>query len=165
MIIRFLLLAMLFTAAGSVRADERLYLKFELIQGGKTIERGNAIVSGKSHVWSKGVQRSYLRLRCNQSEPGKTQKLYSTVDHFSGLRVTHKLAGDTVELSVVHNDVRPRLTEIRALAKGECRDLSPVVASTTRTYSYLAKDDVDETRPFGENTSFRITIQSIGKKR
>jgi len=160
MIMRFLLLGMLFLTVTSAGADERFYLRFDLIQDALVIERGNAIVSRKPHTWSKGLRRSYLKLRCNRLESGKTEKLYSTVDHFAGLSVTHQLVGGNIELTVVRNIVQPRTIEIRALGKSECRDLSPVVTSTTQTYHFPAEGNIHEPRPFGENMTFRVTLES-----
>jgi len=132
MTMRLLLLGMLLTTTTYAGAVERFFsLKFELIHNPKTIERGNVIVSKEPHTWSKGLKRSYLRLRCNQLESGKTEKLLSTVDLFAGLRVTHQLVGSNIELTVVRNIVQPRMVEIRALAKNECKDLYPAVTTTT----------------------------------
>lgn len=55
------------------------------------------------------------------------------MEHFAGLSVTHQLVGGNIELTVVRKVVQPRLIEIRALGKSECRDLSLVVTSTTQT--------------------------------
>jgi len=148
----------------SVHATEQFQLSFELIQSEKMLERGMAFVSQKPRTWSKGLQRSYLRLRCRQQESGKIQKSYSTEDHFAGLRVSHQLAGDKVELTVVRNVIQPRLIEIRALSRSECTDMSPIVSTTTQTYSVSAKDGVSESRPFAENMAFRIKLQSIKGK-
>ena len=165
MIMGCLLSGMLLTTATSAGTDERFLLKFELIQDENIIERGRDHVSRESHTWSKGLQSSYLKLRCHQQKSGEMQKLYSTVDHFTGLRVTHQLAGDNVELTVVHHVVQPRLAEIRALARRECRDLSPIVTTTTQSYSLPAKDGMTESTPFSENMTFRATLQSLGKIR
>ena len=158
--IRFILLGILLTIAASVNAAERFLLNLELTQGKNKIEMGRTFVSQKPHTWSKGSKRSYLKLGCHQQESGKTQKLYSTVDHFAGLRVTHQLAGNNVELTVVRNVVQPRLVEIRALAKNKCKDLSPIVTTISESYIFPAKDGIDEARPFGENMTFRVTLQS-----
>ena len=115
----------------------------------------------KQHTWSKGLQRSYLKLRCKQLESGKTEKLLSTVDHFDGFRVTHQLAENEVVLTVVRTIVQPRLTEIRALAKNECKDLSPIVTTTTLSFTLPAVDGNTESCPFGENMIFRATLQSL----
>ena len=162
MFTRFILFVLLIAATTCVSATERFSLSFELNQSEKMIEQGRAVVSGKQRTWSKGLQRSYLKLRCNQLESGKTEKLFSTVNHFAGLRITHQIAGDKVELSVVRNVVAPRLAEIRALARNECKDLSPIV-TTTKTYSFPAEDGINESSPFGESLVFRATIQSVGE--
>jgi len=165
MTIRFILLGMLLTLTASVSADEQFELSFEITQGEKKIDWGRTIVSQKPHTWSKGSKRSYLKVRCHRQASGKTQKLYSTVDHFAGLLVTHKLAGGDVELAVVRNIVQPRLVEIRALAKSECKDLSPIVTTTSETYIFYAENDVEEARPFGENMTFRATLRSVDGNR
>jgi hypothetical protein len=163
--IRFMLFGVLLVAVTSACAAEQYLLKFELAQGEKVIERGNILVSGKQNTWSKGLKRSYLKLRCDLNESGRMQKFYSTTDYFSGLRVTHQLVSDHVELTVVRNIVQPRLVEIRALAKSECKDLSPIVTATTQLYKHPAKDGVSERLPFGEHMAFRATIQSLGEIR
>ena len=163
MFARFLLLGILITATTFVSATERFSMSFELTQSDKMIERGRALISGKQRTWSKGLQRSYLKLRCNQLQSGKTEKLLSTVNHFAGLRITHQIAGDKVELSVVRSVVTPRLVEIRALARNECNDLSPIVTTTTKTYSFPAADGINESSPFGESLVFRATLQSVGE--
>jgi len=165
MITRILLFCIFLAVISTASAAERFQLNFALTQGENTIERGVAFITEKQRTWNKGLQRSYLKLRCQQQDSGKTQKLYSTVDHFAGLRVTHQLTGDNVELTVVRSEVQARLVEIRALAKSECKDLSPIVTTTTLTYSLLAKDGVSESRPFGENMAFRVRLQSIEGKR
>ena len=82
------------------------------------------------------------------------------MDYFAGLSVTHQLVGGNIELTVVRNIAQPRLIEIRALGKSECRDLSPVVTSTTQTYHFPAEGNIHEPRPFGENMTFRVTLES-----
>ncbi len=163
MTIRLLLLGLLLTMAASAGADVQYYIHFELVKDSKTIEKGRAYVHEKPHTWSKGLKRSYLRLQCRQTEAGKIQKLYSTVDHFAGLRVTKQLAVDSIELTVVRDVVQPRLVEIRALAKSECKDLSPTVITTTETYSIHAKDGARESRPFGKDMTFKVTVKSMGE--
>jgi hypothetical protein len=165
MITRVVLFCIFLAMMTTASAAERFQLNFELTQGEKTIERGVAFITQKPRTWYKGLQRSYLKLRCQQQESGKTQKLYSTEGHFAGLRVTHQLTGDSVELTVVHSEVQARLTEIRALAKSECKDLSPIVTTTKQTYSLLAKDGMSESHDLGENMAFRVKLQSIEGKR
>jgi len=69
-----------------------------------------------------------------------------------------------VELTVVRNLMQPRLTEIRAQSRNECKDLSPVISTTTLSYSFPAEDGVTETRPFGNDMTFRSTLQSVDGK-
>jgi hypothetical protein len=161
MLIRHLLFGLLLTATATANSAERFAMKIELTQGEKLIERGNTIVTGKAYTWSRGLERSYLRLRCDLTKPGKLIKLYSTIALFDGLRVTHQLKGDSVELKVVRSIVQPRLTEIRALKKTECKDLSPIVTTTTLSYSFPAQDGMTETRPFGNDMMFRSVLQSV----
>lgn len=163
MIIRFLLFTIFLITTTSAIAAEQLLLDFKLSQGERKIEAGKVLVSQKINIWSKGVKRSYLKLRCQQLESGKTEKLYSTADHFDGLQITHQLVEGKVELIIVRNTVQPRLAEIRGLSKKECREMSPIVRTTTETYSLAVKDGINESRPFGENMTFWVNIQSMSK--
>ena len=162
MITRLLLVSILLSMAASASAIERILVSFELRQGESKVEWGQAFVSHKQKTWSKGLKRSYLKLHCKQQESGKTQKMYSTVDHFSGLRVIHQLVEGNIDLTVVRTVVQPRLIEIRALARAECKDLSPIITTTTETYSFDVKDPGNVPRSFGENMTFRATLQSLG---
>jgi len=150
MTVRLLLTGILFATVLSAYAADRLVMKFELIHDDKVVDWGKAIVTQEPHIWSKGIKRSYLKLRCHQKEPGRMEKLYSTVDYFTGLRVTHQLVGKNIELTVIRNVVQQRLAEIRALPKKECRDLSPIATTQSETYSFPAEDGVDESHPFGK---------------
>lgn len=163
MITRFLLFGFLLTTMTCVSATERFSLKIDLTQSEKVVERGMALVSPKRRTWSRGLQRSYLKLRCNRLESGEMEKLLSTVDHFAGLRVTHQLTENEVVLSVVRTVVQPRQLEIRALAKNECKELSPIVTTTTLSFRLPAEDGKSESRPFGEKMVFRATLHSVGK--
>ena len=160
MIIRYLLLSMLLTITGLATASDRLYVRFELKQGESIAARGNDYTTKKPHTWSKGIKSSYLRLRCEVTEPGKFKKFFSTVDHYAGTRVTHQLVGDKVEVTVSRSTVKSQRAEIHDLPKDKCENLAPVVATTTETYSFNEKECVNQTRPFGENMSFRFVIQS-----
>lgn len=161
MIVRVILLAILFTTGGYANATERFFLNFELTLGEKKVEWGAIHVSMRAHTWSKGLQTSYLKLSCHRHESGKTEKLYSIEDHFSGLRITHQLTEKNIVLTVVRKSVQPRLIEIRALSKDKCKDLSPIVTTTTETYSFPVTDGVDESNPFGENMKFRVILQAL----
>lgn len=163
--LRFILFGMFLITMTSASAAERFLLEFELTKGESSIESGKVFITQKQRTWSKGLQRSYLRLRCQPEVSGEVKKLYSTVDHFAGLRITHQLAGDNIALTVVRSLVQPRLTEIRALARSECKDMSPIVTTTTQSYSIFAKDGDSASRPFGEQMAFRIRLQSIDGKR
>ncbi|MFW2373270.1 MAG: hypothetical protein ACN4GM_09120 [Gammaproteobacteria bacterium] len=165
MIIRLLLLASFITMAGNANATQRFVLDFSLIQGETKIESGKLVATKKFNTWSKGVKRSYLKLRCHQNTTGKIEKLYSTVDYFDGLTISHQLLAGKVELTVVRNSVQPRLLEIRALSRTECKDMSPVVSTTSETYSFPANDGLSESRPFGENMIFRVVLLALSEQR
>lgn len=160
--LRFLLLAILLSIGSSAHAAERFLMDFEFTAGDKIIDRGKAIVSQKKYTWSKGIERSFLKLSCRQNRSGKMEKVFSTVDYFTGLKVTHQLVGKNLELNVMRNVVQPRLTEIRALPKGECQELSPLVTTTTKTYHFPAKHGANESRPFDDHTTFKARFQSTG---
>ena len=164
MIKSFLLFGVFFSVTNSAIAAEKFLLNFELVKGGSIVERGKILVSEKPHIWSKGLKRSYLQLRCQQRETGGMQKLYSTVDLFNGLSVSHQRVDDNLKLIVVHSMVKPRLTEIHDLAKNECKDMSPIVPTVTQTYSYPAKAVTKEQRPFSDNITFRVTIELMSEK-
>lgn len=165
MIVRFLLFCIFLTATTSVIATEQFLINFELVRGGNPPERGIILVSEKQHTWSKGLKRSYLRLRCQQTEAEKIQKLYSTVDLFAGLSVSHQLVENKVQLTVVRTDVKPRLDEIRALPKNECKELSPIVTTVTQHYSFSSIiDGARETWHFSENATFQVTGKLMREK-
>ncbi len=158
---RFLVVSLFFFTVTCVYAGSPQVLNFDLSLTNTALYRGEIAVSNQAHTWSNGLQRSYLRLRCHQGESGKIEKLYSTVDHFAGFRVTQQLEGKTVKISATHSSVRPRLAEIRALPKGECVDLSPIVTTTTEVYSFPAKQAVDESLSFGKNMRFNVKLQRL----
>ena len=163
MIKKIAIIIMLSGLAGIVSAAERYYIKFELMQDDVVINRGNDYVTSKRHTWSRGLKSSYLRLRCAQTVPGKLKKMYSTVDHFAGLRVTHQLVADRIELTAVRSTVQNRRIEIHDLPKDQCEDLAPVLTTVTETYSYPAKYGTDELRGFGETMDFRLIIPQMGR--
>ncbi|MCW9013132.1 MAG: hypothetical protein OQL06_05055 [Gammaproteobacteria bacterium] len=162
MFIRLLLLGIFFTSPISASGAERYILDFKLNQGQKKIEWGKSFVTSKKYTWNKGLKRTYLKVRCEQQASGKTQKSLSLIDQFSGLRITHQLEGNEVKLTVVRDVVQPRLTEIRALGKDECREISPGVTTTSQSYSFPARPGTSEQRLFGEDMTFQITLQLIG---
>jgi len=161
MIIRFLLTSLLLSAATTALADNQLQLAFDLTQGGNLLERGMVFVSKEQHTWSKGRKSSYLKLSCQKPTSGKIQKLYSTEDLFDGLRIKHRLVENNVVLTVFHNIVQPRLNEIRALAKSECRDIAPMVTTTSQTFRFIVKVDHKDSHPFGENMIFKTRILQL----
>lgn len=165
MIIRFLLFAILFTATVSASATEQFLVNFELVRDGSSVlERGKLLVSEKPHTWSKGLKRSYLKLRCQQTETGKMQKLYSTVDLFDGLSVSHQLVANNVELTVVSSAIKPRLAEIHALSKSECKEMSPIVTTVSQKYIFPATDGTKDSWSFSENNTFQVTIKLMSEK-
>lgn len=165
LLLRFTLFVALLATSISVYAAERFLMDFEFTAGEYTVDRGKAIISDKKHTWNKGIERSFLKLTCEQKKTGKIEKIYSTVDYFTGLSVTHQLVDNNVEITVVRSAVQPRLTEIRALPEGECKDLSPLVTTITKSYIFPAKNDTDESRPFDAATTFRVQMQSLGGTR
>lgn len=165
LILRILLFVLLLSTGIGAHAAERFLLDFEFTAGKKTLERGKAIVTPKKHTWNKGLERSFLKLDCGLTKSGKMKKLYSTVDYFTGLRVTHQLAENNIEITVVRTKVQPRLTEIRALSEEECKDLAPIISTTTQTYIFPAKHGVDESHSFDEQATFRARLHSIGGTR
>ena len=162
---RFLLFSLLLVATTSSYAAEKLLLSFKLTQDESLLEAGKVIVGQKSHTWNKGVKRSYLKLSCQTGKAGTMVKTYNTADLFAGLQLTHRLAGSSVELSVTYTTVRPRLEEIRALSRSECKDMAPIVNTWTQAYSLPARNGVVEPRAFGDSKRLAITIDSIGEIR
>ena len=161
MLKRFLVISLFLTTGTSVYAGNPYVLNFDLLSNDKLLYRGGINVSNKPHTWSKGLQRSYLRLRCHPQESGKIEKLYSTVDHFAGFRVTHQLVEKNIKITATYSNVQPRLAEIRALPKGECMDLSPIVTTTSEVYSLPTKETVDESLPFGKSMIFKVKVQRL----
>ena len=158
------LFSVLIIMTNSVFAQDQYLATFELDRGINDIYRGKILISEKHHTWSKGLKRSYLRMSCKQTESGKVRKLYSTEDHFAGLRVSHQLVANRVEITVSHTTVKPRLAEIHALPKGECKELLPVVTTVTQKYSFTSTDGARETWQFSENVTFRITGELMSEK-
>ena len=161
MILRVLFTMLLLTMLMPVHAAERKLIKFDLLKGKNILVTGKDYTSEKPHTWSKGALRSYLELSCQKNVSGKVEKLYSTIDHFSGLRVTHKLSGENIEIKVVRILVKPRLIEIRALPKNECKDMAPILTITTESYLYPAIDGNSEARLFGEGMTFRSILTTL----
>lgn len=159
---RFMLFIMLTALAGVATAADRFYVSFELMQDASVISRGNDYVTRKSHAWNKGLKSSYLRLRCDKSVPGKLKKMFSTVDHYAGLRVTHQMVEDMIEVTVFRSVVQNRRVEIHDLPKDKCMDLVPIVTTVTEKYSFPARVGTNEPCKFGENMTFRFKVQSGG---
>lgn len=159
MIKRICLFTVLLVTSFTTIADDRYLVKFELLLVDKKLEWGRTIVSQKRNVWKKGYLSSYLKLSCHEHEPGKYEKRISTVDHFDGLLVTHQLISDKIEITVHRSIITPRLKEIRALAKNECKNLAPIIKEHTDTYTLPAKHGSSETFLFGDELKFHITVQ------
>lgn len=162
LILRFLLFVTLFSTSVSICAAERVLMNFEFLAGGKIINQGNAIVSIKKKTWKKGLQRNFLKLSCRPNESGNIKKAYSTIELFTGLKITHQLIEKNIELTVVRTVGQPRVAEIRALPEGKCEDLSPLFTTTTQTYTLPVKNGLNESRPFDESTTFRARLRLIG---
>ncbi len=162
MMLRLMLLGIFIISTTTVSAGERYMMSFTLTQGEKKIEEGKSFVSQKRHTWSKGLKRSYLQLNCNPRATVDGRKLFSTVNHFNGLSITHHLEANNLKLTVVRNVVEPRLSDIRALPKDECRNISPQVNTITQTYTFPVKNATPEPRPFGENMTLKVNLQPIG---
>lgn len=164
MVMRYLLLAIVLTASLSATAGEPLLMNFELASGENTLHRGKIFITEKKDTWSKGLRRSYLKLRCEQKDAKDVQKTYSTVDHFDGLKVSHQLVKNKVKLTITRSAVKPRLDEIRALPRGECKEMLPIVTSVTQSYSFPV-DGSGETLLFSEGITFKYTLQPLTKTR
>lgn len=164
MIARLLVIGFLLSTATFVYASERFLLQFEITQGKNKVETGATYISNKARDWNKGLRRSYLKLRCDKQPSGKTVKQLSTIDYFSGLRITHQLRGEMIELTVLQSIVQPRLAEIRALPKDQCKDLAPIVTTKSKSYSFPAKDGLDETHSFSADMTIRVMLQSVMRK-
>ena len=146
-------------------ANERYYVGFEVLRNGKVLVRGNDYVTEEMGVWSNGHVHSYLKLRCDKDKAGRPVKLFSTVGLFDGVRLTHRLVGDQIEINVLRSKVKNRRVEIHSLGKKECSNLSPIVTTVTQFYTYPARIGATENRAFGDAMSFGLTIESGGNKR
>jgi len=161
MIKQLLTIGFLIFSIGSANAKNLLAIKFELIQDKKILERGNTFVAQKKSTWKKGHTQRYIKLNCHQLPSGIIEKKITSEDHFTGLRVSHQIVEEYVELKVDRNIVNSRLKEIRALNKNDCKNLAPIMTKTSKTYLFPAKPGIDETRLFNNNLKFRIMIRSI----
>jgi len=158
MLIRILFLSVFLIPTAFANGSEQFLLDFKITQGERKIEMGKFFVNNKQHVWSKGVKRTYAKVSCLQQSSGKIQKTFSMLDLFSGVRIMHLLEGDKVKLTVTRNTVQPALKEIRALGKNECKNLSPIVTTTTQHYTLPAKAGANEQYAFGKNSTFNANI-------
>ena len=157
----FLLFVSCLMTMTSLIAAERFMVDFELLKGKRVIESGRLLVTEKSRTWGRGLTRSYLKLSCQQNESGKVEKRYSNVDQFSGFTVKHRIVDNNLELIAERSSIKPRLIEIRVVAKNDCKELAPVVTSTRQIYSIPAVGGTKESHPFDEKTTFRVTLKAI----
>lgn len=145
-------------------AAERYILDFQIYQGETKVEAGKTFVTVKSHTWSKGLKRTYMKMQCEQAKSGEKQRLLLLEDHFGGWRLTYQLVGNDVQLSVVRNVVTSRLTEIRAVPKNECRNILPQITTSTQSYLFPAKSGKSEYSLFDGSLTLRLNLQLIGAK-
>ncbi|MCW9023655.1 MAG: hypothetical protein OQK73_03135 [Gammaproteobacteria bacterium] len=161
MLLRILLVGISLATGTPANATEEFLVKFELIQGARKIEAGRFLVSQESKTWSKGLRQSYLTLSCHKNKSGGTEKRLSLKDHFSGLKISHKLEGENIEARVMHTKIQPQLVKIRELPKNKCQELSPIITTTSESYIIPAKDNFIESYIFGEDMTFKITLTSL----
>ncbi|MFT6900121.1 MAG: hypothetical protein ACJAXS_000276 [Colwellia sp.] len=158
MFIRLLFTGVLFGLSQQISATDKLIVNFELMQDKSLQSQGNVLITSKLTTWNKGLRSSYLQLKCRKLENGKTEKLFSSIDYFDGLKVTHQMLNDEVELTVVHSRVRPQAIEIHKLPDDECKDMSPIVTTTVETYKFKAKKSLTESYSFGKNMTFSYSL-------
>lgn len=162
---RILLLTVSLLFPFSVFSADRFWFNFEMTYPDGRIERGKTFSHSKSVTWSNGLTKSYLKLACREKKSGKIERLYSTVDYFSGLQINHKIVDHHIELKVFRQTVKPSLEEIRGLPPSECKEMSPIVNSVTENYRFPATDGLDEVRPFGNDMKFRVKLRQLIKRR
>lgn len=160
------ILALLFLVVSAVvsapaHAAVGYEVNFEFTYNDGRTEVGRFYTTTSQHTWQKGLRQSYLKLTCRTIEEGKTVKLYSTSDHFSGLRLVHKVVDDEIEINLVHQTVQSRLHEIRELSKKKCREYLPLVNKKSEIFRFKAVDGNEETRSFDEKMSLHISINKI----
>ncbi|TMM47715.1 hypothetical protein [Colwellia ponticola] len=158
MSIRLVFIGLLFIVSTAVDAKERLMINFELMENKTMIEQGSVLVTKKLKGWNKGMQTSYLKLACKPLANGKVEKLYSTINFFDGLKVTHQQVGDTIELMVKRSKVTSRFTEIHNLPANQCKDMVPVLTTTVETYQFGIKKGIKDSRPFGDSMTFHYHV-------
>lgn len=162
----FILVATLFCFGVSVaQAGERYYVSFDLSRDGKIVDRGNDYVTARFGAWSNGYTSSYLKLRCRQGKSGEVVKTLSTVDHFSGTRLTHRLVDGQIEVTVLRTRVKNRRQEIHDLPEDRCEELAPIVSTISQSYTFPARVGFSETKPFGETLQFKFTVQTGNRKK
>lgn len=140
--------------------DDKFFINFSLTRYGQELEKGSLITSGKSKTWSKGLKRSFLRLSCKEVK-GKTVKLLSTEDHFSGLLITHQHIGNQLHFKLSRTVVSPRAKEISQLKLRECLDMAPIVVPFQVAFNIEAKVVKGAILPLQDNVAFRYSIYRL----
>lgn len=159
MFIRILFVGLLLIVSTAVDAKERLMINFELIQGKVVVDKGSVLVTKKLKGWNKGMQASYLKLACKTLANGKVEKLYSTINYFDGVKVTHQKIGDTIELMVKRSKVTSRFTDIHKLSANQCKDMAPVLTTTIENYTFGTQKGITESRAFGDSMTFNYNVK------
>lgn len=158
MLIRILFVGVLLLSH-TVESKERLMINFELMQDKVMVEQGFVLVTKRLRGWNKGMQASYLKLTCKPLANGKVEKLFSTINYFDGIKVTHQKVGDTIELMVKRSKVTSRFTEIHNLPTNQCKDMAPVITTTVENYTFGTQKGVTESRPFGSSMTFNYNVK------
>ena len=125
------LIGCLVFSISTANANNLLAIKFELIQDKKITVSGNTFVSQEKSTWRKGYKQRFLKLNCQQLPSGDINKQISSENHFAGLRISHQIVGDYIELNVERNIVKSRIKEIQALDNKTCKNLSPIITNQT----------------------------------
>ena len=158
---RLFILLLLALLPGMLPASERFIIKFELVQAGKTIEKGSTFVTPRQNVWRKGYKRTYLALNCVKQANNQTEKRITSVDHFAGLLITHQIIGNQIALEVEYSQVTPKLNEIRNLPDNICREIKPDVSKQNLSATVDAKNGIEAQFNTEDGSIFQIKVQSI----
>ena len=165
MLIRSLFLAIFLMPPVSAVAAEQFIVNFKLTQGKRVIERDNFYVEKTQHLWTKGINRTYVKLSCIKNKSGELEKKFSMSEIFTGYRIIHILDGDEVKLTVVRKTVVPALKEIRTLADNECRELSPITTIITKQYKLSTKTAVSEEHAFDDKLTLHLKLNEIASSK
>ena len=156
---------LLLLSFGSANAKSLMSLKFELIQNNKVVEKGNTFVSQKRGIWKKGYTQRYAKLNCKPLPSGKIEKQMASEDHFSGLRVSHQIIEEQIELQVERIIIKSRLKEILALPIKDCQSLVPIISKQMESYRFPVISGVGKTQLFSDNIKLRVMIRPIRSAR